>query len=352
MNEEKTGLNKNQRIYKWDNLKFVLILLVVTGHFISGFTEKSDTANRLFLIIYTFHMPLFIFIAGLFSKSAINKGRLKIERVYMFLLIYLLLTAVTYFIKLLLGTNENIDLLGTYHVQWYMFAMASFLSVMYLLRHLPPYAVMIFSVLLACLSGYDKNIGNLFCLSKIISFFPFFAAGYYLDANKLLHFLQRRKVRVASVAVLVGFVVIVSVFIKQYSDNFRPLLIVSSPQLYGKLPHPQLGAAVRLAYYVLCSIVSISFMSLVPRRKTFYSEMGTRTLAVYFWHVPMQMLFFSTGLSDLIKSVIPLPWVLVLILTSVILTLILSLPIFSKPFESLVNMKLRKIPGEELNEKE
>lgn len=36
MNEEKTGVNKNRRIYKWDNLKFILILLVVTGHFISA----------------------------------------------------------------------------------------------------------------------------------------------------------------------------------------------------------------------------------------------------------------------------------------------------------------------------
>ncbi len=37
------------RIYKWDNLKFLLILLVVVGHFVDGFVDISNTYKFIFL---------------------------------------------------------------------------------------------------------------------------------------------------------------------------------------------------------------------------------------------------------------------------------------------------------------
>ena len=48
-----------ERSAKWDNVKFMLIVLVVIGHFLSGWAGSSPTANKIFLWIYTFHMPCF-----------------------------------------------------------------------------------------------------------------------------------------------------------------------------------------------------------------------------------------------------------------------------------------------------
>ena len=57
------------RIALWDNLKFFLVTCVVIGHFADQFTDLSKIYDSIFLFIYSFHIPLFIFIAGLMFKN-------------------------------------------------------------------------------------------------------------------------------------------------------------------------------------------------------------------------------------------------------------------------------------------
>ena len=57
-----------KRIYKWDNLKCFLIVMVVIGHFVNQYAPISNTMKSLSLFIYSFHMPLFIFLSGLLQK--------------------------------------------------------------------------------------------------------------------------------------------------------------------------------------------------------------------------------------------------------------------------------------------
>src|SRR5699024_53133 len=57
----------------FDNAKVILIFLVVFGHLIQPFISASSELNTLYLWIYTFHMPAFIFLAGFFAKGSGNK---------------------------------------------------------------------------------------------------------------------------------------------------------------------------------------------------------------------------------------------------------------------------------------
>jgi len=50
------------RIALWDNLKFLLVTCMVIGHFADQFTDVSIIYDSIFLFIYSFHIPLFIFI--------------------------------------------------------------------------------------------------------------------------------------------------------------------------------------------------------------------------------------------------------------------------------------------------
>ena len=52
-----------QRNPYWDTLKAMLIVLVVLGH------TGTAMGNKWLSVIYAFHMPLFIFISGYFSKK-------------------------------------------------------------------------------------------------------------------------------------------------------------------------------------------------------------------------------------------------------------------------------------------
>lgn len=58
----------------YDSLKFVLISLVILGH-----TLEANLDDRISLAIYNaiylFHMPLFIFVTGYFTKKYADKGK-------------------------------------------------------------------------------------------------------------------------------------------------------------------------------------------------------------------------------------------------------------------------------------
>ena len=75
MNDIKSGEKK--RLYLYDNLKFLLIVLVVLGHLIDDSTVKlfgdgggetgvpqAKVFSGAFVFLYAFHMPLFFFISG------------------------------------------------------------------------------------------------------------------------------------------------------------------------------------------------------------------------------------------------------------------------------------------------
>ena len=66
---------KKQRIAIWDNYKCILILGVVLGHMYARFDEL-DNVKRLILFIYSFHMPAFVFVSGLFAKKTIREKRI------------------------------------------------------------------------------------------------------------------------------------------------------------------------------------------------------------------------------------------------------------------------------------
>ena len=60
---------------KFDFIKGILIILVVIGHAIQalyGIDNKEVWYNPIFNIVYTFHMPLFIFISGYFFSSSLK----------------------------------------------------------------------------------------------------------------------------------------------------------------------------------------------------------------------------------------------------------------------------------------
>lgn len=66
----------SNRNYSFDILKGTLILLVVLGHAIQltySSVELNVWYQPIFNIIYTFHMPLFIFVSGYFFKNSLNK---------------------------------------------------------------------------------------------------------------------------------------------------------------------------------------------------------------------------------------------------------------------------------------
>ena len=58
-----------ERDYLFDNYKAFLIVLVVVGHFIEVASDDNVMMETMKWIIFSFHMPAFVFISGYFSKK-------------------------------------------------------------------------------------------------------------------------------------------------------------------------------------------------------------------------------------------------------------------------------------------
>ena len=63
-----------ERDYFFDNVKAVLMFLVVLGHLLLPIHGESFlvVVKRL---IYVFHMPMFVFVSGYFAKTFYKNGR-------------------------------------------------------------------------------------------------------------------------------------------------------------------------------------------------------------------------------------------------------------------------------------
>ena len=69
--------NNKSRDLLFDNLKGFLILVVMLGHSFEFFIVWSKVPKLMdttFFVIYCFHMPLFVFISGYFTKN-MEKGK-------------------------------------------------------------------------------------------------------------------------------------------------------------------------------------------------------------------------------------------------------------------------------------
>lgn len=56
---------RNNRL---DGVKFLLIVLVVVGHCIEPTRYSNVVSGGIYSVIYSFHMPLFVFLSGYFAK--------------------------------------------------------------------------------------------------------------------------------------------------------------------------------------------------------------------------------------------------------------------------------------------
>lgn len=57
-----------------DSIKFLLIFLVVFGHFIEGFLKIFEF-DLIYRFIYAFHMPVFVFFSGYLSSGKIDEKK-------------------------------------------------------------------------------------------------------------------------------------------------------------------------------------------------------------------------------------------------------------------------------------
>jgi fucose 4-O-acetylase-like acetyltransferase len=289
-------MSKKRESY-FDNAKFILIFLVVFGHFISPHKEDSEALYSVYNFIYTFHMPAFILISGFFSKSIRKNGYLK--KVFRNILIpYFIFQLLNFVILRIWNGKESFSLFDPYWTLWFLLSLVLWNIMLLLFIRLKHPAIMMMAALtIGVFAGYIQDIGTYFSLSRTFVFFPAFLGGYLLKKEHFSKIL-RPEIRIASGMIIVAM--FVSYFFL-FPEEAKGWLLASSS--YEKLG-VELGQAwyIRLLMYGLMALATFCFLAIVPKRKLFLTHIGTRTLYVYLLHGFIVKLFEFTPLYDRVNE--------------------------------------------------
>lgn len=285
------------RDFYLDNTKFFLIIMVIWCHVLSNLCE-GWVCHAVDSFLYFFHMPLFIFISGYFTKvndSAIfwKSIRRLLETLIIFNTIHVIIRIAAG--KIIIGADDFWSIL--YSPQWslwYVLSLIWWRIIIYFSTQkfrISPVKVLVLSVLLGLVSGFIP-VGRELSFQRTFFFLPFFVLGYVCKSVRL-DFTFLRRVPVFIAPIILFLVLLCSLF---YDHQFKTLLMGCFP--YDHYDTPLIvSLAVRIVTYLSCFIASVCFLRCMPRREIkWLSSQGAHTLYYYLYHTII--IYFLMGLSS------------------------------------------------------
>ncbi|MCC8072811.1 MAG: hypothetical protein LIO62_01615 [Clostridiales bacterium] len=328
-----------KRIALWDNLKLFLIFMVVLGHLTLQYFHSSQMFGTMSMVIYTFHMPAFVFVSGLFSKRGINSDKPPIKKAFGFMMVFLYIRILTCFSNVIFGVKSEFEIFSASDVTWYMLAMGFWYIITWALRKIDCKYILITSVVIACFASYMQGDTDFLCVLRVITFYPFFYCGYIMDSEKVAEVTSKRISRIFSAVYFTAFVVICTVTFEKSNWLFG---ILTCRRKYASLDeYADWGGLLRLAYYIVVGLLVFSVISLCPRKEFAFSKYGARTMQIYVYHRPILYIMKNAGLFYLIRLVGE-GWEWIAVLVMIALTALLCPKFWNKPIEFLLNPKERK----------
>lgn len=305
----------------FDNAKFMAIVLVVAGHSIVALRDVR-VAHALYLFVYTFHMPVFIVITGYFSRNFTFSGGKARKLITNLGVPYVVFeTAYSTYHWAVGHAPFEISLLDPYFMTWFLMALFMWrLSTPVWQQLRWPLAG---AVLISLLSGMEQLPGEL-AMNRTLGLLPFYVLGLMLKPE---HFalLKRPKARLFGLFVMVfGFAFTVFVADRHMTTEW----------IYWRSGNPTLhvnnltGSAMRLALMLAAAVLVAAFLTLVPRRETWFTGLGAATLYAYLLHGFVIKLMDYEGWYDKVPFLHTIPGVLVTMAVGAVLaTLLCTAPV-------------------------
>lgn len=313
---------ERKRIFLFDNLKVLLLFLVVVGHIYDLYLNDSAFFRVIYVFVYLFHMPLFVFVSGYLSKN-INKP---IKDLLSTLIIpYLVFNSIWYLINLYLSGESTFSIFTPYAYLWYLVSLFSWRVLLkYLIRI--PYILPI-SFLIAVLAGF-LPIDRFLSLSRTMTFLPFFLLGFYCQKDHIDK-IKRIPKSIAVIVLTVGFILAVA-FVNM--DINKEILWLIGPYSKYELTNFE-GVLTRVLFYIVCIALSLAVFRFVSNKEYSISTIGRNTMVIYLGHMFARIVmskFFPAFEESLTANII-------IIVSPIIVFLILSLPIFNRMYDYVFN---------------
>jgi len=266
---------KINRDHQMDNIKAVLLFLVAFGHTLDVYKGDWNINMYLMKYIYLFHMPLFAFITGYFTKN-MDKARDKaIQKCLipyiLFQLVYILMGKIMIYIGVA-NFNSNVfngSLLVPSSAFYYLLAVfvwkliaKEFMN----LRH-----PLILSVLLGVAVSITKMQEVHMGYGAVFALLPFFVLGVLCSKDMIAKIRNAKKI--FGITILV--ISIIPAVVLPYS-------IHSVRSAYANSGFDNLtGIFYRLIFYTIAVLIGYSVINLMSQKKTIFTHTGEASILVY-----------------------------------------------------------------------
>ncbi|MFF5898084.1 acyltransferase family protein [Streptomyces argenteolus] len=262
----------------FDNAKYLAIVLVAMGHAWEPLPGSGRLVETVYTFVYAFHMPVFILIAGYFSRGFELRPDRVWKLVTSLVVPYVVFeVAYTLFERLTGAPGFPLSPLTPYWLLW-------FLPALFLWRLTTPFWQTVrwpvaVSLAVAAVGAVTSNIGGDLQLQRVLQFLPFYVLGLCLRPEHFA-FVRRRAVRIASVPVCLVALAAAYWAVPRTTTSwfFRR---------YGaeQLGSPAwTGAPVTLFLFACAVVLSACFLAWVPGRKLWMTALGAGTLYGYLLH--------------------------------------------------------------------
>lgn len=268
-------MSTKSRNYFLDNYKSFLILLVVIGHFIEPCYTNNLFLTILKWVIFSFHMPAFIFISGYFSKKDMGLEKL----IQKLVIPYFIFELLYYFLYVFVIHKET----GLYFNRpkfslWYLMSLFFWRIATPYLKRIP--GNLFIAITGGLLIGFTQ-LGNFFSIPRTLFFYPFFLAGYYFQENWFDTVRRHWKAFTIGLAAAPG---LLGGWVLFTGQELTPFIF------YGRYSYADIGLTngvgllVRLVCYGISFLAIFAVCAIIPRKKHFYSILGVRTMSIYLFH--------------------------------------------------------------------
>lgn len=285
-----------ERDYLFDNLKAAMLFLVAVGHILDPYITRQDSLYRyLMQYIYLFHMPMFAFITGYFSKNSEKARATAVKKVllpYVFWQILYILTALLMMRLRLADYNTDVfrpSLLLPSSPLYYLlcvFVWKLLIKDITALRW-PVFFSILAGLLVSVTFDEALHIGWGACFSLL----PFFVLGFLCTPK---HVAKIRKFPKPAAFLILLAAILPSVVLPYEFRNVR--FTYADVGLTASL-----GILYRILFYGIAFLMILALINLFSAKKTAFSRIGTNAILVY-----AGSSFASPALYLLLTHLVPL----------------------------------------------
>ncbi|BDZ79026.1 acyltransferase family protein [Claveliimonas bilis] len=265
----------DERNYLMDNIKALLLFLVALGHTLDVYKANGGLELYLMKYLYLFHMPMFAFITGYFTKNLDKARNTAVERCLVPYLIFqgIYVIMATLMIRIGLANFNSASFNSSIIVpsSAFYYLLAVFFWKLFAKDIMRTRVPMILSILMGLVISITKMEEFHIGYGAVFSLLPFFVLGI-LCSSDIVEKIRKIPKVIAIFALVIGI----------WPAVMLPYGIHSVRMTYEAAGFNDLqGVLYRILFYVIAIVLGTAIICLMSSQKTFFSHVGRASILVY-----------------------------------------------------------------------